>query len=69
MVWHLWCERNSRIFIGIELPVRVRVTLITQDCKHLILNTLDSKKINRELGRILLGFGINSNSGSEFHPP
>lgn len=48
VIWNIWCKRNSRVFKNIELPVQVRMTLIIQDCKHLLRNKLDAKKLSRE---------------------
>lgn len=28
MIWHIWCERNSRVFKGIEMPFQFRSMLI-----------------------------------------
>lgn len=45
LIWHIWCERNTRIFKGIELAVQVRNMLIIQDCKHLLQYKLDATKL------------------------
>lgn len=68
-IWHIWCEQNSRIFKGVELPVHVRNMLISQDCKHLLQSIVDLKKINRELALILSNFGIKIDLIMEIHPP
>lgn len=69
MIQHIWCERNSRIFKGIEMPAQIRNTLISQDCKILIQNKLDSNKISRELELILWNFDVRNSTSQDLRPP
>lgn len=56
LIWNIWCERNSRAFRGIVMPTQVRVILIIQDWKSLILRKLNNGKLSFDLVRILAGF-------------
>lgn len=58
LIWNIWCERSSRVFRGIEMPTQVRVLLIIQDCKNLILRKLNNGKLNFKIIRILADFDI-----------
>lgn len=69
MIWHIWCERNSRIFKGIKMPFQLRNMLILQDCNYLIKFRLDYKKISKDIELVLLNLGIVSASQMELHPP
>lgn len=39
IIWHIWVERNMRIFQRIESPIHIRAELIMIDCKHLLKRT------------------------------
>lgn len=69
LIWHIWCERNSRIFKGIEMPVIVRKMLITQDCRHLFQESVELKKRTTELIFILSNFDFKMEPSIDFHPP
>lgn len=69
VIWHIWRERNDRIFKSIELPVQVRLMLTTQDYKHLILQNVDFKSDNNEIELILSEFGIAIDPNSKLCPP
>lgn len=58
VIWHIWCERNDRIFKNIILPAQARLKLITQDCKLLMPQNINLKPDNSEKDRILADFGI-----------
>lgn len=49
MICHIWGERNSRIFKGIEMLAQLRNKLIILDRNYLIQCRMDYKKICREV--------------------
>lgn len=69
LLWHIWCERNSRIFKGIELPIQVRTMLTVQDCRYLMQRKSYSKKLSIEFKLILLNFGIVTDQTQDFRRP
>lgn len=69
VIWHIWCERNSRVFNRIQMPIHVRSSILKQDRKHLIQSIVDSKKISRDLLLILTVFEVKIDPNMVLQPP
>lgn len=69
LIWNIWCERNSRVFNGIELPFKLRLKHIIQDSKLLIQHNLKPQSLSSEMKLILKESHIASDPSTSFRPP
>lgn len=54
IIWNIWCERNNRVFNGIEQPFKLRTKQILLDSKHLIQERIQAHNLSMEEKLILM---------------
>lgn len=69
ILWNIWCERNNRVFKGIEQPFELRINRILLDSKHIIQNKTQFGKLNSEERLILAKLNMLTDLHPHPRPP